>query len=155
MIPSSEFVPLSGLTPQQQAWFYAEYHSARKDEVVGVLLALFLGGFGIHHFYLHRNGLGIVYLLLSWTGIPMILGWIECFFMPGRVREYNSMQAAFIAARIAGTPLPETPYPAYSASIPTAPATTRTDADTLCPACSMTLSNSASFCPRCGAAIVH
>jgi TM2 domain-containing membrane protein YozV len=32
----------------------------RRDEVVGILWALFLGGFGIHHFYLRRNAPGAV-----------------------------------------------------------------------------------------------
>jgi hypothetical protein len=30
----------------------------RRDEVVSILLALFLGDFGIHHLYLRRTGLG-------------------------------------------------------------------------------------------------
>ena len=58
-----------------------------------MLLAIFLGGLGIHHFYLRRNSPGCLYLLFSWTGIPDILGWIEAFFMPGRVRHYNALQA--------------------------------------------------------------
>ena len=74
----------------QRAWFYAEYERARKDEVIGVLLAVFLGGLGIHHFYLRRDGLGLLYLLFSWTGIPMVIAWIEAFFMPRRVRQYNA-----------------------------------------------------------------
>ena len=94
----------ANMTPQQQTWFYAEYERARKDEVVGVLFALFLGGFGVHHFYLRRNGLGVLYLLFFWTGITAILGFIECFFMPGRVRDYNAVQAAYIASHILGTP---------------------------------------------------
>ncbi len=84
----------------QKAWFYAEYEQARRDETAGVLLAIFLGGFGVHHFYLHRTGLGLVYLLLSWTGIPTILGWVEAFFMPARVRQYNAMMAAMISSHI-------------------------------------------------------
>jgi TM2 domain-containing membrane protein YozV len=86
--------------PNADAIFYQHYQAARRDEVVGILLALFLGGFGIHHFYLRRTGLGILYLCFCWTGIPSLLGLIECFFMPGRVREYNAMQAAAIAASL-------------------------------------------------------
>ena len=51
--------------PNPQAIFYMQYEAVRRDEVVGILLALFLGGFGIHHFYLRRIGLGILYLLLQ------------------------------------------------------------------------------------------
>src|SRR5579871_1288392 len=73
--------------PNLQATFYQQYEVVRRDEIVGVLLALFLGTFGVHHFYLRRTGLGILYACLCWSGIPSLLGFIECFFMPGRVRE--------------------------------------------------------------------
>ncbi|HUH64606.1 MAG TPA: NINE protein [Terracidiphilus sp.] len=86
--------------PSAQAVFYQQYETVRRDEVVGVLLALFLGTFGVHHFYLRRTGLGILYCVFFWTGVPTLLGFIECFFMPGRVREFNAIQAAGIAAAL-------------------------------------------------------
>jgi TM2 domain/Double zinc ribbon len=86
--------------PNPQAMFYQQFEAVRRDEVVGILLALFLGTFGAHHFYLRRTGLGILYLCFFWSGIPAILGFIECFFMPGRVREFNAIQAAGIAAAL-------------------------------------------------------
>ena len=52
-------------------------HKGGKSKVVAGLLAIFLGGIGIHKFYLGKVGWGITYLLFSWTGIPMILGFIE------------------------------------------------------------------------------
>jgi TM2 domain-containing membrane protein YozV len=122
----------ANMNPQQRAWFYAEYDSARKDEVVGVLFALFLGGFGLHHFYLRRNGLGILYLVFCWTGITTLIGFFECFFMPGRVREYNAMQAAYIASHILSTPSvynPVTPH---------------------CATCGTPIEQNATFCPHCG-----
>jgi hypothetical protein len=91
--------------PNPQAIFYHQYDAARRDEVVGILLALFLGTFGVHHFYLRRTGLGILYICFCWTSIPTFLGFIECFFMPGRVREFNAIQAAAIAASL-GIPVP-------------------------------------------------
>jgi|SRR6185437_11267939 len=98
-----------------QAMFYEQYESVRRDEVVGILLALFLGTFGIHHFYLRRTGLGILYLCFFWAfGITTILGFIECFFMPARVREFNAIQAAAIAATL-GMPVPPGwGWPAYN-----------------------------------------
>jgi sterol desaturase/sphingolipid hydroxylase (fatty acid hydroxylase superfamily) len=45
--------------PNPQAIFYQQYESVRRDEVVGILLALFLGTFGIHHFYLRRTRPGM------------------------------------------------------------------------------------------------
>ena|SRR5579871_216428 len=86
--------------PNTQAMFYEQFEGVRRDEVVGILLALFLGTFGVHHFYLRRTGLGILYCVFFWTSIPTFLGFIECFFMPGRVREFNAIQAAGIAAAL-------------------------------------------------------
>lgn len=86
--------------PNPQAIFYQQYEAVRRDEVVGILLALFLGTFGIHHFYLRRTGLGVLYCCFCWTGIPTLLGFIECFFMAGRVREFNAIQASAIAASL-------------------------------------------------------
>lgn len=48
-----------------------------KNKVVAALLAIFLGSFGLHKFYLGRIGWGIVYLLFCWTAIPGIVGFIE------------------------------------------------------------------------------
>lgn len=48
-----------------------------KSKVVFVLLALFLGGLGIHRMYLGNWGLGILYLLFCWTGIPMFVALAE------------------------------------------------------------------------------
>jgi TM2 domain-containing membrane protein YozV/ribosomal protein L40E len=48
-----------------------------KSKLAAALFALFLGGLGIHKFYLGRIGWGIVYLLFSWTFIPSLVGFIE------------------------------------------------------------------------------
>ena len=128
----------ANMNDQQRDWFYAEFERARKDEVIGVLFALFLGCFGIHHFYLRRDGLGVLYLLFFWTGITAILGFIECFFMPGRVRQYNATQAYYISSQILGT----------APSHPGSPAPH-------CNACGSPIDPTASFCTRCGAAINH
>jgi len=130
----------AGMTDQQRGWFYAEYERAHKDEVIGFLLALILGDFGAHHFYLRRDTAGVLYLIFFWTGIPAILGFIECFFMPGRVRQYNAAQAAYISHEILAHSIPYTePAPAVS----------------LCPSCHSSIEPSASFCTHCGAAITH
>lgn len=42
--------------------------SNEKSNVVAGLLALFLGGFGIHKFYLGSTGMGVLYLLLTLFG---------------------------------------------------------------------------------------
>jgi len=139
--------------PNPQAIFYQQYESVRRDEVVGVLLALFLGGFGAHHFYLRRTGLGILYLLFSWTPIPWILGFIGCFFMPSRVRVFNAVQAMSIAAYL-GISMPQWGYPVSAATPPAAqenaPAAVATTL-VACPACQASNQPGAGFCSACGA----
>lgn len=57
-----------------------ELQKARGDEkqkFVAGLLALFLGGLGIHKFYLGKGGQGLIYILFCWTFIPAFLGLIE------------------------------------------------------------------------------
>lgn len=48
-----------------------------KSRIVAGILALLVGGFGVHKFYLRNVGLGIVYLIFFWTTIPIIIGFIE------------------------------------------------------------------------------
>lgn len=48
-----------------------------KSKIVAGILAILLGGLGIHKFYLGRTGMGVLYLLFCWTGIPGIIGLIE------------------------------------------------------------------------------
>jgi TM2 domain-containing membrane protein YozV/RNA polymerase subunit RPABC4/transcription elongation factor Spt4 len=48
-----------------------------KSKVLAALLAFFLGGFGVHKFYLGEIGLGILYLLFCWTFIPALIAIIE------------------------------------------------------------------------------
>ncbi|MCR8634759.1 MULTISPECIES: TM2 domain-containing protein [Paenibacillus] len=48
-----------------------------KSKVTAGVLAILVGGLGIHKFYLGKTLLGIVYLLFCWTCIPSIIGLIE------------------------------------------------------------------------------
>lgn len=48
-----------------------------KQKLTASVLAIFLGGFGAHKFYLGQTGWGILYLLFCWTFIPGIVGIIE------------------------------------------------------------------------------
>jgi len=99
-----EMAMMTDMTEQQRMMFLAQYHSVRKDVVVGVLLSALLGHFGAHRFYMGEVGLGVVYLIFCWTGIPTILGIIEAFLMPGRVRAYNYAQASMLAQQIRSMP---------------------------------------------------
>ena len=56
-------------TPQQQVYI----HKVEKSKGVALLLCFFLGGLGIHQFYLGNTVQGVFYLLFSWTCIPAII----------------------------------------------------------------------------------
>jgi TM2 domain-containing membrane protein YozV len=48
-----------------------------KNKTLAAILALFLGGLGIHKFYLGKTAAGILYLLFCWTLIPAILAFVD------------------------------------------------------------------------------
>ena len=145
--------------PNAQAIFYQQYEWARRDEVVGILLALFLGTFGIHHFYLRRTGLGILYCCFFWTGITSVLGVVECFFMPGRVREFNAIQAAGIAAALGmnappiGWPVSVTVNMPPAAGMALSPALAQSGTLVACSNCQRMNPAGARFCAGCGTAL--
>lgn len=48
-----------------------------KSKTTAIVLCFFLGGFGIHRFYLGQTGLGILYLIFFWTFIPAFIALID------------------------------------------------------------------------------
>ncbi len=58
-----------------------------KDRLVAILLALLLGTFGVHRFYLGNIAVGVVYLLFFWTGIPGFIAWLEAIYFLTRSNE--------------------------------------------------------------------
>ena len=139
----------SAWTDEQRALYYAHMSAWQKDEVVGVLLALFLGTFGAHHFYLRRPGLGILYCVFFWTGIPTVVSFIECFFMPSRVRQYNLALATYFASTIStasgAAATAATASPAY--------ALPQTGAVRTCSRCGAIMLAGAHYCGQCGAKV--
>ena len=51
------------------------------------MLALLLGGFGVHRFYLGNIARGIAYLVFFWTGIPGFIAWLEALYFLTRSNE--------------------------------------------------------------------
>ena len=49
----------------------------KRNKTVAGLLAIFLGGFGVHYFYLGMFVKGILSLIFCWTFIPGLIGFIE------------------------------------------------------------------------------
>lgn len=52
-----------------------------KNKVVAAVLAFFLGWAGIHRFYLGESGVGLIYLIFCWTGIPAIIAFFETIIL--------------------------------------------------------------------------
>jgi TM2 domain-containing membrane protein YozV len=62
-----------------------------KERTLAILLCFFLGGMGIHKFYLGKNVAGTLYLIFCWTLIPSIIAFFDFFglcFMSDR--EFNA-----------------------------------------------------------------
>jgi TM2 domain-containing membrane protein YozV len=59
----------------------------RKTKGITMLLAFFLGGVGVHRFYLGRVTSGLLYLLFSWTFIPASLALLEIIRLAFMDRE--------------------------------------------------------------------
>ncbi len=65
-----------------------------KSKGTAAILAFFLGGIGIHHFYLGRSTAGILSLLFFWTFIPAfvaLVNFIQLLIMNDEEfnRKYN------------------------------------------------------------------
>jgi TM2 domain-containing membrane protein YozV len=53
------------------------YDANKKSVGASYLLWFFLGGLGVHRFYLNQTGTGVAQLLLGLLGwIPLFLGWV-------------------------------------------------------------------------------
>jgi hypothetical protein len=48
-----------------------------KNKGTAAVLAIFLGGFGVHKFYLGQPVMGLLYLCLFWTFLPTVVGFFE------------------------------------------------------------------------------
>lgn len=69
-----------------------------KSKVTAGVLALLLGGIGIHKFYTGAWGWGIVYIVLCWTYIPALVALVEGI----RYLTLNQPEFAQKAARMGG-----------------------------------------------------
>lgn len=117
-----EYMYLQNMNDQQRAAFLSHYNAGRKDTTTGVLLAVFLGGFGGHRFYMGETGLGILYLVFCWTGIPSLVAFVEIFLMSQRVRKFNyelaAQTAAMVQSQQAGYPAPTPQMPSLQGAAP-------------------------------------
>ena len=49
----------------------------KVNRVNSILITFFLGWLGIHLFLLNKTSMGLLYLLLSWTGIPAVFAIVD------------------------------------------------------------------------------
>ncbi|MBI1260087.1 MAG: NINE protein [Rhizobiales bacterium] len=87
--PRAEICPKCGVRQKNLT------NSNNKNRITAAILALVLGGIGIHRFYLGNTGLGLLYLVFFWTFIPAIVAFVEFLiflFMSDEEfdRSYNS-----------------------------------------------------------------
>ena len=67
-----------------------------KSRWTAALLALFLGGFGVHKFYVGRSGWGLLYFLFSWTLVPAGIALLEALsYLSFRNDEDFTRRACF------------------------------------------------------------
>lgn len=52
-----------------------------KNKGTAIILCFFLGGFGIHKFYLGQTVPGILYVVFCWTLIPGLIAFVEFFML--------------------------------------------------------------------------
>ena len=65
------------------------YIAKRVKKTPYVLLALFLGGVGGHHFYAGKPAQGMLCLAFCWTLVPMVLGLAQAAFALSKAPDVN------------------------------------------------------------------
>jgi TM2 domain-containing membrane protein YozV len=110
-----------------------------RNKTTAGLLALFLGGIGMHKFYLGQWVRGIVYLLFCWTFVPAIIGFVEAIFL------FASSEDRFQAA-----------HGSKFGYVMTAsgPVAASPKLHVKCPGCRELIFKEASKCKHCGTALI-
>lgn len=116
-IPPEAWPYTQGLTAQQMGLFAAAYTSKRKDTTVFILLAVLLGAYGVHWFYLGNTNRGLTYLLITVLTcclgglIVWILSVVEAVNYQQHVGQVNGQAAQMALAETRayqpGPPIPQ------------------------------------------------
>ncbi|MCW2884696.1 MAG: hypothetical protein JWL58_1558 [Streptosporangiaceae bacterium] len=101
--PSSSAIPATGqapphYSPDGRSWWDGQRWmpvvpptSGGKSKTTAGILAILLGGLGVHKFYLGQILMGFLYLLFCWTFIPAFVALIEgIIFLTLPDREFEA-----------------------------------------------------------------
>lgn len=94
------------MSPTMQMVIEQRVMQERKSKIVAYMLWLFLGGFGVHSFYMGRTGMGVLYIVLWLLSVCLlfpflILGplWlVDGCILSGAVDRYNQNLRTRISA---------------------------------------------------------
>ncbi|MBC3811355.1 TM2 domain-containing protein [Undibacterium aquatile] len=112
-----------------------------KSRTTAGVLALFLGGIGMHKFYLDKPMQGIAYLFFCWTFIPALLAFIEAI-------RYFSMTDDEFASRLASGKLD------HVGKVDLSPAGVTPDTHVKCPDCRALIPKEAKVCQYCRCSLI-
>jgi TM2 domain-containing membrane protein YozV len=73
----TEVCPSCGVRQRQSGTHTSHAVTSDKNKWVALILAVALGSFGAHKFYLGKYAQGFIYLALFWTFIPMFVAFVE------------------------------------------------------------------------------
>ena len=57
------------------------YTGTPKSKTTTGILALLLGGVGVHYFYINKPIAGIIFIALCWTYIPSVIALVQAILM--------------------------------------------------------------------------
>jgi len=109
-----------------------------KSRTTAGMLALFLGGLGVHRFYLDKWVTGLLYLIFCWTFVPAVIALIEAI-------RFFAMSDASFAKSYGGTVTLVTP----SGVVVATPET-----HVKCPDCRELVIKDARKCRHCGSPLI-
>lgn len=95
---------MKDMTDNQRLMFLNEYNNQRKKTSTCYIFLIFLGGLGGHHYYMGNIIVGLLYTVFVWTGIPLILAFIELFLAWMYVENHNKKVAYKIEEQIKSLP---------------------------------------------------
>ncbi len=128
------------------------------SRTVALLLCIFLGGFGAHHFYVGKSGTGILILLLSFcTGLGFI--WVFIDFILILIGSFRDDMGRAVSSWSGGPKATTTPvvvttqYHPPQPPQPPQPIPNKKSDEKYCPYCGAAVKTYEQFCRNCGSAL--